>query len=522
MHIVQCEHPKTIMSPYTGELVTVSCGKCDSCLNAASLRWINKLDTESRRHKYTFMVTLTYDDEHLPRLGFSDDMESLVFMNRDADFCIPLHEIMDFDSPYMHDEHGEWLDHEVSYLRDRLLHPLGLPCCYNKDLQNFNKRFNKYCFKHVTQSYQNFRFFACFEYGGTTYRSHYHCLYFFDSDCIANRFEEILSSCWTFGNTDGSAVYSDAGRGYVAQYANMHSHLPSFYNHPKLRERVLFSRCPSIGSDLSLDKEIPEIFDRLPLERFQWVAKRKAFANVPVSTSFKDRFFPKITGYNLWDDSTRDRLYRIVEKVPSSTFEEFRESASLCRWLVFRGIANESEKCLDSYVQMLVRHNSDIDYGLRRLYRVSLRVMYHASILRTSPRYIISRIVEFHKKLEYDKLKKMYDYESSYVQLHNLSDLVHLYPNFVYYVNKIYDNPDFPRPLFVRWALQSFGFDPCSRLPALESTHDYKAVTAVSHKIYKDTHKRHHANQYRDGKLQMRDPQLALILRNYQKWQIEI
>lgn len=520
MHIVSCEHPKSILSPYSGEIVTVPCGKCPTCLNVGAIRWINKLDTESRRHKYTYMVTLTYDDENVPRLGLSDDMESLVFMNRNAGYSIPLSEIMDWDCKYMKDEHGEWLDHEVKYLRDRLLHPLGLPCTYNKDFQDFNKRFNKYCFSHVTQTYQNFRFFACFEYGGTTYRNHYHALYFFDDDRIARRFDEILSACWTFGNTDGQAIYSDAGRRYVAAYANMHSHLPTFYNHPKFKERVLFSRCPSIGSDNTLEKEIPGIYDRLPLERFQWVDRKKAFSYVPVSESYKARFFPKIAGFDSWSDSDRVRLYGIVEKVPSSTYAEFRESADLCHWLKFRGIANESESVLVSYCDMLHRNGSDLDTGLKRLYRISLRINYHAHLLRTSTEFLVKRIVEFYKKYEYEKLKRMYEFQSDYSSLRGPHDLVHCYPQFVYLLHHFYTQGE-ARPYFIRLALRSFGFDDASALPPLESTYDYKAVTSNSHKIYKDTHKRHASNRYRDGKLYKRDKQLSLILKDFQKWQTE-
>lgn len=521
MRIVGCEHPKTLVSPYTSELITVPCGKCDTCLNSKGLRWVNKLDIEARRHKYTFMVTLTYDDDNLPRLGLNDSMDSLVFMNRDADYCIPLSEIMDFDSPYMHDEYGEWLDHEVAYLRDRLLHPLGLPCCYNRDFQLFNKRFNKYCFKHVTKEYSNFRFFCAFEYGSTTYRSHYHAIYFFDSDGIAKRFNEIVSACWSFGNIDAESVYSDAGRRYVAQYANMHSHLPSFYNHPKFRERVLFSRFPSIGSCEFLDEEVQHIYNELPLERVEWVDTKKAYDNVPVSDAYKCRFFPKISGYSTLSDSDRIRMYGIIKAVPSSTFGEFEESARVCSWLVERGIANKSESLLASFCFDVTKRGSCLSDALWRLYRISSRVCYYASILRTSVSWIVGRIVEFYKLYDYERLKKMYEFQQEYVINHPLQDLVNIYPDFcrLYSHHNVDDLEGLP--LYVKYALKSFGYDVSSyRVNDVRKTYDFRQMVSISHKIFKDTHKRHAANRYRDGKLYFRDPKLSNILKDYQKWQI--
>ena len=91
MHICECENPKYIYNPYLGEDVRIGCGKCPSCLNQKASSWVSRLIQEGRAHKYSFMVNLTYDDLHLPKLFFDDTFENLV--SDDRSLCIPLHEL---------------------------------------------------------------------------------------------------------------------------------------------------------------------------------------------------------------------------------------------------------------------------------------------------------------------------------------------------------------------------------------------------------------------------------------------
>ena len=233
MRLCTCENPRYVLSPVTGEMIQVACNTCDSCRNLRAKNWITKLDTESRQHKFSYMVNLTYDDEYLPKLMFcEDDPDYLEFVNRSAD-RIPLQELIDLCK----DEFGEYIEEDLKYLRDRLVHPLGIPCIFTKDISDFFKRINKYCFTHITGHYENFRYFCCHEYGPSTFRCHTHMLVWFDDDRIATRFEEILYSCWKLGDCRASSVYSDGGKNYVAQYVNMSCHLPAFYTHSKIRPK---------------------------------------------------------------------------------------------------------------------------------------------------------------------------------------------------------------------------------------------------------------------------------------------
>ena len=126
MHIVNCDNPRTVVNPHTGEKVRVRCGKCAQCLNAKAKKWINKLSVEAQYHRYAFMVNLTFDNYHLPRLVL-DKNNNLVFKNRNLPLCIPLQDLFDIiDNSYQDQAHK---DREKEYLLARLKHRLGLPVC---------------------------------------------------------------------------------------------------------------------------------------------------------------------------------------------------------------------------------------------------------------------------------------------------------------------------------------------------------------------------------------------------------
>lgn len=513
MRIVHCEHPKYILSPYTGEMVLARCGYCATCANSRAKKWIQRLDSESAHHKYTYMVTLTYSDENLPCMFFDDEMEYLV-CNHDSTLRVPLLELIELCK----DEYGEYLEYELKYLRDRLIHPLGLPCICTKDFQNFFKRFNKYCFKHVTQKYENFRYFLAHEYGPTTYRNHVHLLMWFDDDRICKRFEEILSASWSFGNTDASMVYSSGGRSYAAQYLDRPTHLPSFYLHPCLRQRCQFSKSPSIGSLQILDKDVRHYVDRKPLYRVVWDERSAAYSSLPIMRLVTDRLFPKCPEYSKRSHFDRTCLYRACEVLPSTDFEEFRKSIEDLQWLTYRQIANKSEYSIGRYIENLkldIKDSSSFDNSLRRLYRMSKLVIWNSRLCGFSVDYYVKQIEDYHLKVDYENLKEMYSFQEEYCKKGNkASDLINMYPEFSQMVFCLSDS-DFGLNSFYRSAIATFGVDYPTRL---EDTADFKSMMFLHNRIFQDSHKRKKSNAYIDGRLYRHDRKLSKIIKDFQKW----
>lgn len=61
----------------TRVLVT-RCGRCFECQKAYSNEWALRLYHEKKYHKYSFFLTLTYDDEHCPSMLMKKDLQTFI------------------------------------------------------------------------------------------------------------------------------------------------------------------------------------------------------------------------------------------------------------------------------------------------------------------------------------------------------------------------------------------------------------------------------------------------------------
>lgn len=149
------------------QTIDVGCGQCIGCRMEYSRQWANRLMLELQDHKADecFFVTLTYDDDHI------------------ADHCL---------SGFADQDTGELKGYSLS-LRKR-------------DFQLFMKRLRK------AVEPVKIRFFAVGEYGGKTFRPHFHLILFglpLPSDDLKfykkselgyNYFNsDLLARCWPFG-----------------------------------------------------------------------------------------------------------------------------------------------------------------------------------------------------------------------------------------------------------------------------------------------------------------------------------
>ena len=109
------------------EFVEIPCGKCLDCRLRRAREWANRCMMELEYHDSAYFVTLTYDEDHLPRSGYVDQST------------------------------GEYI--ASATLR-------------KKDLQDF--------FKRLRKRYPDnpIRYLACGEYGPKTQRPHYHAIIF--------------------------------------------------------------------------------------------------------------------------------------------------------------------------------------------------------------------------------------------------------------------------------------------------------------------------------------------------------
>lgn len=107
--------------------ITLPCRKCIGCRLDYSRQWANRCMLELQYHESSFFLTITYDDDHLPR-RYSSDPET-----------------------------GEIISPSAPLVK--------------RDLQLFFKRLRK-------NTGQKIRYMACGEYGEHTFRPHYHAIVF--------------------------------------------------------------------------------------------------------------------------------------------------------------------------------------------------------------------------------------------------------------------------------------------------------------------------------------------------------
>lgn len=159
----------SLSAAHSGIPVRLPCGQCIGCRLEKSRQWAMRCVHEAHLHKENVFVTLTYDDKHLPRGG------SLV----------------------------------------------------KEHLQKFMKRLRFHADKYGNK---RVRFYACGEYGETTFRPHYHAILFGtdfydkkqyrpgDGDKQSALYtSKALEFLWPFGqNMIGDVTFDSAA--YVARY----------------------------------------------------------------------------------------------------------------------------------------------------------------------------------------------------------------------------------------------------------------------------------------------------------------
>lgn len=145
------------------EFVQIPCGKCVGCRLDYAKQWANRLMLELQYHKEAYFVTLTYDDEHVPRAWYADPetgeaMQSMTLCKRD--FQLFMKRLRRSQSEFQKDCVVDTSGNSLPVVGDRHGVPFG--CSGNND----------------NVSVSAIRYFASGEYGSETLRPHYHAIIF--------------------------------------------------------------------------------------------------------------------------------------------------------------------------------------------------------------------------------------------------------------------------------------------------------------------------------------------------------
>lgn len=161
---------------------TVPCGRCPLCRKRRATAWAVRLQQEYKRCNSAVFLTLTYDTDHVP-------ITKKGFLNLSK-----------------------------------------------RDLQLFFKRLR---YAQSGSKKSAIKYYACGEYGGKSWRPHYHVILF-------NANIELLSTCWDSGNIHYGTV-TEASIAYTLKYISKPHRIPLHKNDDRQKEFSLMSK--NLGSN---------------------------------------------------------------------------------------------------------------------------------------------------------------------------------------------------------------------------------------------------------------------------------
>lgn len=268
-----CQHRSFITNRYTGHRIAVDCGQCDYCIYKRAKKASMRVKTAGSAFKYSYFVTLTYDNEHIPLMNcevLHSDYEDALSISGDKVFgyerhsYIPVSEYQPEDSSLLRHifftqvqgtvpfdreikkyvpVKDNWflsMDAIRSFIQktqsvDNSVYPaaeqygLGnlIPFLNYVDVQNYIKRLRKYLYQ-VLGSYETLHFYAVGEYGPVHFRPHYHILLFTNSKEVSEVLRQCHDKSWKLGRSDFQVARGGASS-YVASYVNSLSAAPLLY-----------------------------------------------------------------------------------------------------------------------------------------------------------------------------------------------------------------------------------------------------------------------------------------------------
>lgn len=269
-----CQHRSFITNRYTGHRIAVDCGQCDYCIHKRAKKASMRVRTAGSAFKYSFFVTLTYDNEHVPLMNcevLHSEYEDALSISGDKVFgyekhsYIPVSEYSCSDSSSLRHIFFTQVQGTVPYNREssqyepvkdnwflsmdairsfiaksksatlygkegELSARYGdnlLPYLNYVDVQNYIKRLRKHLYSSLG-TYEPLHFYAVGEYGPVHFRPHYHILLFTNSKEVSEVLRQCHDKSWKLGRSDFQIARGGASS-YVASYVNSLSSAPLLY-----------------------------------------------------------------------------------------------------------------------------------------------------------------------------------------------------------------------------------------------------------------------------------------------------
>lgn len=279
-----------------------------------------------------------------------------------------------------------------------------------RDYQLFAKRFRKYLFTKIG-SYEKISSYVVSEYSPKTFRPHFHILFFFDSDEVAENIRQAVFQSWKLGRVDTQLARDSAGS-YVSGYLNSVVSLPAIFTDISFtKNKSRFSKLFGYESFRKTVEAPEQAVERLS-ERVRFARNGKSCEFTP-PLSYISRLLPRFVPYSSnFAIETRTilrsirgvlRLFRRNEPFKSETptnISEFIHCYTVTLYEKYGYCYDTLPECLRVYLAY-TRSVKEICYFTDRLKNKLCRPIYTYRIwesLNLSDDYIISLSDEYMSK----------------------------------------------------------------------------------------------------------------------------
>lgn len=433
-----CQHRSFITNRYTGARIAVDCGQCDYCIHKKAKKASMRVKTAGSAFKYSYFVTLTYDNEHVPLFNcevLDNVYDDVLGISGDTHFgyekhsFVPVSEYNCADSSQLRHIFFTQVQGTIPYNRassqyesvkdnwflsmdairsfiakTQTSSPYGregslsdkygnnlLPFLNYVDIQNYIKRLRKHLFQTLG-SYETLHFYAVGEYGPVHFRPHYHLLLFTNSDQVSQVLRYCHDKSWKFGRSDFQRSAGGAGS-YVASYVNSLCAAPLLYRscrafRPKSRASIGFFEkgCDFVEDEdpyAQIEQKIDSVINGM-VYNFNGISVR---STPPLS--YIRTLLPRFSSARNDDATAIARILLAVHRTPKRIarfgFIDYKQDSILSlvrayyQYLKVNSILTDDDKIILHASRCLTRFcnsSSDVDIEsyINKLYRLFLYV----------------------------------------------------------------------------------------------------------------------------------------------------
>ena len=311
-----CTHGRYIFNRYSRKLVFVRCGKCDACKQENAFRRANRIRNNVQLGTVPLFVTLTYTNDYVPYilrsdlLDCKDGFDVNIYRNASVRWVYDPHSqrlslkksygITPLDSVFVDTEYR--CSHSIRSLSSlNGLSSEHIGVCFYPDIQDFFKRLRQFLIRHYNYE-KSFSYFSASEYGGCSFRPHFHALIFCPSDSVET-FRSAICQAWPYADRRRTAKFIEIARdaaNYVSSYVSCSSDLQPLLQNSEFKQKHSQSK----GFGVVLDCfSLPQILQKIDSGDLVYHRKTRfdgetSVSSMPIPLYVLYRYFPNLKGFS--------------------------------------------------------------------------------------------------------------------------------------------------------------------------------------------------------------------------------